>query len=91
MTLEEAQLMIVELKAQIKDNSDKYNSLKAKNEELISSLSERDQNITKLKEANMRYFEMITAQEQTAQTQTQEAQQQEDSQEPVFVDWSELD
>lgn len=89
MTLEEAQQMIVELKAQLKTSSDRYNSLKAKNEELTNSLSERDDNILKLKEANMRYFEMITSQEgQPAQTQ-QTAQQEPET--PAFIDWSELD
>lgn len=89
MTLEEAQEMIVELKAQLKDSSDRYNSLKTKNEELTNSLSERDENILKLKEANMRYFEMLTSQEgQPAQTQ-QTAQQEPET--PAFIDWSELD
>lgn len=90
MTLEEAQEMIVNLKAQLQDSSDRYNSLKTKNEELTNSLSERDDNISKLKEANMRYFEMITTQEQTAQTQ-QPAQPQEEATTPTFIDWSELD
>lgn len=89
MTLEEAQEMIVNLKAQLQDSSDRYNSLQTKNEELSKSLSERDENILKLKEANMRYFEMITTQEQTAQT--QQPAQQEEVTTPAFIDWSELD
>lgn len=89
MTLEEAMSMIVDLKAQLKTSSENYESLQLKNQELTQTLSERDENISKLKESNMRYFEMIT-QEQTAQTQPIEAQQQ-PSTEPVFVDWSELD
>lgn len=89
MTLEEAQEMIVNLKAQLQDSSDRYNSLQTKNEELSKSLSERDENISKLKEANMRYFEMITTQEQTAQT--QQPAQQEEVTTPAFIDWSELD
>lgn len=89
MTLEEAMSMIVDLKAQLKTSSENYESLQLKNQELTQTLSERDANISKLKESNMRYFEMIT-QEQTAQTQPIEAQQQ-PSTEPVFVDWSELD
>lgn len=89
MTLEEAQEMIVNLKAQLQDSSDRYNSLQSKNEELSKSLSERDENISKLKEANMRYFEMITTQEQTAHT--QQPAQQEEVTTPTFIDWSELD
>lgn len=90
MTLEEAMSMIVDLKAQLKTSSENYESLQLKNQELTQTLSERDANISKLKESNMRYFEMITQEQNAQPTQPIEAQQQ-PSTEPVFVDWSELD
>lgn len=89
MTLEEAQAMIVELKAQIKDGSERYNSLTLKHEELSKTLESQNEHIAKLKEANMRYFEMITAHEPIQQQPN--AQQEETAAEPAFIDWSELD
>ena len=77
MKLEEALQRIVELEAQIKEQSERYNALESVKMDLENSIKEKEVNIQSLKESNMKFFTMLTAQETNTQTQEQEAPQQE--------------
>lgn len=77
MKLEEALQRIVELEAQIKEQSERYNALESVKMDLENSIKEKEVNIQSLKESNMKFFTMLTAQETNTQTQEQEASQQE--------------
>lgn len=75
MTLEEALTRIVELESQIKEQSNKYDALEGVKTTLEKTIQERDDSISKLKESNMKFFTMLTAQEQQTNDEGQKAQE----------------
>lgn len=78
MTLEKALERIVELEAQIKEESERFNALDAIKVELENSIKAKDESIASLKESNMKFFTMLTAQESSQQIEKQEASKEED-------------
>lgn len=84
MTLEEALQRIVELETKQREQTERYNALESVKTELENSIKEKDQDIVTLKESNMKFFTMLTA---------QEASQQEDKTETVeetVTDWDDF-
>lgn len=75
MTLEEALTRIVELESQIKEQSNRYDALEGVKTTLEKTIQERDDSISKLKESNMKFFTMLTAQEQQTNDEGQKAQE----------------
>lgn len=75
MTLEEALTRIVELESQIKEQSNRYDALEGLKTTLEKTIQERDDSISKLKESNMKFFTMLTAQEQQTNDEGQKAQE----------------
>lgn len=63
MTLEEALQRIVELETKQKEQAERYNALESIKTDLENSIKEKDQDIVTLKESNMKFFTMLTAQE----------------------------
>ena len=83
MKLEEALQRIVELEAQLKEGSERYNALESIKIDLENSIKEKDESIASLKESNMKFFTMLTTQEESTNQQepTEETQE-----EPVSWD-----
>ena len=84
MTLEEALQRIVELETKQKEQAERYNALESIKTDLENSIKEKDQDIVTLKESNMKFFTMLTA---------QEASQQENKPETVeetAIDWDDF-
>lgn len=77
MTLEKALERIVELEAQIKEGSERFSALDAIKVDLENSIKEKDESIASLKESNMKFFTMLTAQESKNQIEKQEAPKEE--------------
>ena len=75
MTLEDALARIVELESQVKEQSNKYNALENVKATLEKTIQEKDDSISKLKESNMKFFTMLTAQEQQTNDEGQKAQE----------------
>lgn len=67
MTLEEALQRIVELETKQKEQAERYNALESIKTDLENSIKEKDQDIVTLKESNMKFFTMLTAQEASQQ------------------------
>ena len=84
MKLEQALERIVELEAQLKEGSERYNALDAIKLELENSIKEKDESIASLKESNMKFFTMLTTQEES----TEQAQEEEPQQEAM--DWDDF-
>ena len=84
MKLEEALQRIVELEAQLKEGSERYNALESIKIDLENSIKEKDESIASLKESNMKFFTMLTTQEES----TEQAQEEEPQQEAM--DWEDF-
>ena len=84
MKLEEALQRIVELEAKIKEGSERYNALESIKIDLENSIKEKDESIASLKESNMKFFTMLTTQEES----TEQAQEEEPQQEAM--DWDDF-
>ena len=67
MKLEEALQRIVELEAQLKEGSERYNALESIKIDLENSIKEKDESIASLKESNMKFFTMLTTQEESTE------------------------
>ena len=85
MKLEQALERIVELEAQLKEGSERYNALDAIKLELENSIKEKDESIASLKESNMKFFTMLTTQEES----TEQAQEVEETQQEP-MDWDDF-
>lgn len=85
MKLEQALERIVELEAQLKEGSERYNALDAIKLELENSIKEKDESIASLKESNMKFFTMLTTQEES----TEQAQDVEETQQEA-MDWDDF-
>lgn len=84
MDLEKALERILDLEHQYQEMNDQYESLKVENDGFKSKIEEQQNQITSLKQINMRYFERLTMETK----QTDEATPDNcTSKEPTREDW----
>ena len=85
MKLEEALEKIITLEKQIKEQNEAFKALETSKQEMLESLTNKDEEIKSLKESNMRFFEQLTIQNQQEQDDIAEIQQETDA-----MDWDDF-
>ena len=75
MKLEEALEKIIALENQIKEQNEAFKALETSKQEMLESLTNKDEEIKSLKESNMRFFEQLTIQNQQEQDDIAEIEQ----------------
>ena len=85
MKLEEALEKIIALEKQIKEQNEAFKALETSKQEMLESLTNKDEEIKSLKESNMRFFEQLTIQNQQEQDDIAEIEQETDA-----MDWDDF-
>ena len=83
--LEEALEKIITLEKQIKEQNEAFKALETSKQEMLESLTNKDEEIKSLKESNMRFFEQLTIQNQQEQDDIAEIEQETDA-----MDWDDF-
>ena len=83
--LEEALEKIITLEKQIKEQNEAFKALETSKQEMLESLTNKDEEIKSLKETNMRFFEQLTIQNQQEQDDIAEIEQETDA-----MDWDDF-